>query len=809
MLLFTLLVQFSHSLADDFRERHHDSLNQDPIPTVKMLASDISRTPSFEEIVYGFVLDPDSDEFVGQARNNIMFHTYEAKYIPDYTTEEPDRAARSESPAVTEKTITPPWTQVTGHQLLMRRDMVLISERKEALGADKGYPKEEPLGGNHTLSPTVAVTSMLREFCTVNQSCPESTNMTHFGFDWENHAFPAYNLIDGDTRTISSILGSHEAPTWIVLFLSEEVFVGQVKIHLSNLLEETDHEKILEQLLVTLEWFDLKTTCDPVKNGSNDTQLISFCAGQIASKVFLQIDRFKRRYNPINLTLSEIEIVGNPSGFSRLSMKSPKIKFNASIANIYFKGVSRNIAEQSELEHMASPVYKTEHTLIIGSRSGNLGIRLYKSRRLHLRLYENGSLDLVLEKCGTLHVIQRASADQLPSCLSLDQATSPCPWTLVFWNNFIEVYIDKIVVGKFEKLPALNCTADPITCGRCSAIFNRGEAIAYLGSHFNVDVLETSHHLREPKVLSTKAERHDECYFHEQTLTANCLDMLTNDKTYLNLTSEQFSFGFEVLGVSDILEDEFINLSLDSVVVNIADHIMDNVYEDYFLSDEYLADVEEEFALQMQSLAKLEEVEILKLEEMYKHEIIFEALRYYQANLMFEDMESFLADCDEVLLLRINSSLSSVEVMKMTSEMNEKLDNRSAGRKAMNVIFVRSGETPRASDDVGLGREPHEVMDSQDSDIEQLDSEQSHSEQVDSERVLSEKIDLNGEPTGEPPTRTSSDIEESASFEFDFPLEEFGRQFLSNVFVEIIMLMDENVGAPISSRGGPIFKGFK
>ena len=812
LLLFTFLVQLSHSLADDPRERHHDSIIQIPSPTLKMF--DVTQAPSFEienKRLYNPVLNSDSDEFIGQARNNIVFHTYEAKVEPDHPTEEPDRAARTESPTVTEKTMTPPWTLATGHQLLMRRDLVLISERKEALRADEGYPKEEPLGGNHTLSPTVAVTSLLREFCTVDQSCPESINMTKFGFDWENHAFPAYNLIDGNTRTVSSVLGSHEAPTWIVLFLSEEVFVGQVKIHLSNLLEETDHEKILEQLLVTLEWFDLKTTCDPVEKGSNDTRLISSCGGQIASKVFLQIDRFKKRYNPINLTLSEIEVIGNPSGFSKLSMKSPRIKFNASIANIYFRGVSSNIAEETrkavntveEHEKLANSPYKIEHILIIGLKSRKLGLLLYKNRRLFLRLYENGTVEIVLEKCGALKPIQRANPDQLPPCLLLDQTTSPCSWTLVFWDSSIEVYIDKSVVGKFEKLPAVDCTADPTKCERCSSIFSLGEAIAYSGNLFDLDVIETSHHLREPKVLSTKAERHDECYFHEQTLISNCMDELTNDQVYMNLTSNRFCFGFEALGVSDILEDEFVNLSLDSVVADIADSIMNNYYEVYFRSDEYLADVEEEFALQLQSLAKLEEVEILKLEEMGRHEMIFAVLRYYQADSVYQNMEGFLHDLQEVLLLR-NDSLSLTEVMNMTSEINEKLDNRSSGPTAMNAIFMGSGEIPSASDAVGSGREADELTDLEDMDIEpeQLDLEQMHLEKVDSERELSDEIESTEEPTGEPPTRTV--VEEEETFEFDLQLEEFGRQFLSNAHVEISIVDDENVGLQISNRGGPL-----
>ncbi|KAL5262837.1 hypothetical protein ACHWQZ_G008283 [Mnemiopsis leidyi] len=773
-LIFSVLVQFSHPLVADSRADIQYSFAEERETGVKLEVIKFDPTPQRNlDILHRPVVIEEG--FTGRARN-LKFDTSEEKEVDkeDRITEQADTVGRTDSPQVTERPITPPWSLATGKHLLVRGDVIQIYQRKAALGADEGYPNQDPLGGNHTVFPRVAVTSQLREFCTTGQPCPESIDMKNFGFDWENHVFPAHNLIDEDTRTISSILGSHEAPTWIAIILSEEVFVGHVRVQVSNLLGEVDLLKLSEQLLISLEWFDLKTTCEPVRSGSNVTQLTSSCGGQIASRVFLQIDRFKKRYNPINLTVSEIEIVGNPSGYPMISMRSPDIKFADSIANIYFKNNSNAVdgeTPRAPLE-LSNPKYKLEHTLIIGFEY-NYNMVSMNSKKLYLRIHTNGSLDLFLQKCGSLRAVQRANLDQFPSCIS--SVESPCSWTLVFFNSSIEVYIEHAFVGKYEKLPATNCTAEPERCQKCLKIFERGQAIAYAGGRFEVDVMETSHHLRERKVLTTKEERHDECYFQERSLISNCMSVITEEGVFLNKTSNSFCLGFEALGASDIMEEEFINLNLDSVAAEIAEGMMDELFEDYFRSEEYLVELEKEFSLQLQSTAKREELEDLKLEEIKKHRSIYEYLIFYIVDNMFDFFAGFTADVEEILLLK-NSSMTMMELVNMSAALNEKLDNRSAGPTAMNIVHMKPTDLPK-DDSVSETTTGPETR----SDLEEVDVKQ-----MNLEGELSDDMDLAGRPTPQPTTSTLSTDGENDTFEIDLLIDDFGRNFLSNLdFTEV------------------------
>ena len=549
---------------------------------------------------------------------------------------------------------TPAWVRVTGEYVFFRADVAAVAEMKRDLGASDSHPKEFPLIRSSNVYPTVAVTSQLIKFQFCDDMpdkmiCDQQRQMEDLGYNPQTEVFPSHNLLDGDTKTLCSLLGSDGAPTWIALILPENIYIGHVIMHVSNSVSGGDKSRLIDQLRVSLEWFDMRIACDPVDSESkmsrltdyeDDYQLTSSCGGYIASRIFIQIDRYKGKSIPINLSLSEIEIMGNPSGHPRLTIKSPPMNFNNSIVNIYFKSnfESKTFESQQHEEGLKTGEQdrsNIEHVLAISIDSTISKTTIFPFTVLLTLGYHNGLVSVSLENCGFLKEVQTTHFDA-PLCVS-DETLPPCSWSLLFLEETFEVYIDKRLAGIFSNDADENCS-DCVKQFCRDISFQQGMAIGYYGTTFEIDVMEVWDNIRKPKVLSSKSDRHDFCYHEERTMigNANCWSLVTETPQFLNTTSGTLVYGFEALGVSELLEEEFMELYSDVLTGEIVEGSLHGLYEDYFDSAEYLQEVEDVFADRL-TMGFLETTERLLSDQKRKHSTIHDYLIIdYIDKLVFE-----------------------------------------------------------------------------------------------------------------------------------------------------------------------------
>ena len=601
------------------------------------------------------------------------------EFIVPARSESSERAAETTSP-----TITPTWYHATGDYIAMRGDVANILEMKRDLRALDGYPQQLPLNQSNNVTPVIALASQLRKFqlcSSQNEVCSEQLEMEDFGFDSETQVFPAINLHDRDYDTICSISGSDEAPAWVLLILPGNVFVGQVILYVSQLLEQVDSTRLSEELRVNLEWFDMRITCDDLEPFSTDSslpgteedyQLMSSCGGHIARRIFLQMDRHTGKSIAINLTLSEMEIVGNPSSYPRVSLRSPRMEFVNSVVNIYFKGSSE--AHRGRLHSNVEVL----HVLAIAIGHVTL---IPVSRMLTLQ-YNNGLVNVSLEKCGYLSRSQTVNLVP-PPCVH-DQTLPPCSWTLVFLYDSLEVYIDKSLAGIFRKDTG-NCSGSQSSCTECQKIFSKGLGLSYYGNDFALDVVEIGDSLIEPKVITRKSERHNFCYNEEIILVMMCDYLITQNTALMNKTSQALVYGFEALGVSDLLEEEFMENYSDVLAQLVIDSIgLDRLQ--YFESPEYLLEVENTYVDELlnDNPDMLTEAELLKTIQIERHGRIFRQLMLSDVDDRIFEIEVYLRDIEFTITSIMDLPWPSTfhvyeewqETLEYMLDLKEKLNNR-------------------------------------------------------------------------------------------------------------------------------------
>lgn len=544
----------------------------------------------------------------------------------------------------TRTTFTAPWSLATEELAFLIWDQAVVIERKNDLNADRVYPHNTSLE-NAPISPIAAATSMLRDFCDKKECPPDDYEKEGLGF--QLGMLPGGNLIDGSLTTLCALWGSDETPTWVVLYLPKSYYVHHVVIHVSAIpgKEILDTNILLNQLLVSLEWYDLQEECDPVEvvetaqTNSNIKQLNSTCRGGIAHRVYLQVNRFSLESVPLNLTLAEIQVFGAPTGYHRHTSKSQMTNLNNTVVNLFFRlGTDSAWAETDRGKQGGKTRAFMLHTLGLYAKG--------KTHELVFR-YVDGYVTVTLDQCGELERLKYRNASEIMIPCLADNNQPPCGWTVVFLEDTLQVYIESSLVGVFGKENE-RCGEDceensacSNVCDLCQELFNKTEAVSNKGHAFGVDTTKVWDTLKRPKRPSSKKERHDTCYKTEQTLARNCEFMILDVKILNKTEPLSLHHGYETFGVTDRLEEEFLEEQVDAIVGAIVDGVLEEHVEEHFLSVEFEREVQDAFEDHIIQPELLEVVDLFITNQLQNHREIFWALQNEQIQWQLRETELF------------------------------------------------------------------------------------------------------------------------------------------------------------------------
>ena len=491
----------------------------------------------------------------------------------------------------------------------------------------------------------VAVTTSLNEFnCTERESsCAAFSNS---GFDGKTNTFPAANMLDGNYTTVCSIFGSaHDFP-WVAIYMPGPTYVKSLKLTLATIPGEmpVNYEDTPIEFAVSLQWLDLVKSCESstLTNGGlsqSDVSVTVFCGEFLADVVFVQIKEPWKR--PVNLTLSEIQVEGILVQRHRLANVLAQINLR--------QGALINFISTKNSTNMS---YKY-HVLTM---SGNYN-SLFQSFRIVEVMYTEADAFVSIEGCE--HVwLDKDILFEIPCIKNVED--DKCSWTLAFVDGELNVYLDRQLIGRsFWNFP--NCSPGTI-CETCMKVIDSTDFIWTNKNNWVITALNLNVHLQMKQKITTKLERHDECFAVEMFLRDECADIISMEG-FIEFANHTVQYGFELLNVSSILYDEFLDKYSSLVVDNIIFDIGQEIEDSYMLSDEYRDLVQSESFEESESLESYLDVMALKqqneLNKLAKLEILLKKRFIHEISLR----DYFIILYEFALNLQINNIVSGSELL--------------------------------------------------------------------------------------------------------------------------------------------------
>ena len=487
----------------------------------------------------------------------------------------------------------------------------------------------------------VAVTSSLREFyCTETESsCAEDAAFSSSGFDGRTNSFPAENMLDGNYNTLCSIFGSaHEFP-WVAIYMPGATYVKSLNLTLATIPGEmpVNYEDAPIKFAVSLQWLDLVKNCESstLTNGGlsqRDVSVTVFCGEYLADVVFVQINEPWKR--PVNLTLSEIQVEGILVQRHRLANKNAQINLR-----------------QGALINFISTKNSTNSTYSFLSLKLTIGgnYLLFQSLKGVEVMYTKADAFVYIEGCEYVW-LDKDILFEIPCIKNYEEET--CSWTLAFVDGELNVYLDRQLIGR-SLWNLSNCSPGNI-CETCTNVIDKTDLIRTKNNNWKISALNLNVHYQRKHNITTKLERHDECFAVETFLSDECAVTISTEG-FIEFANHTVQYGFELLNVSSILYDEFLDKYATLVVYSIIFDIGQKLEDNYMLSDEYRdlvqseslgeSESRERFLVEMVEKQQNELIRLADLEILLKKNVVedfslagFEAGAYFIVLQLFRDI---------------------------------------------------------------------------------------------------------------------------------------------------------------------------
>ena len=513
----------------------------------------------------------------------------------------------------------------------------------------------------------VAVTTSLNEFnCTETESSCAAFSIS--GFDSKTNTFPAANMLDGNYTTLCSIYGSaHDFP-WVAIYMPGPTYVKSLKFTLATIPGEmpVNYEDTPIEFAVSLQWLDLVNSCESstLINGGlsqSDVSVTVICGEYLADVIFVQINKPWKR--PVNLTLSEIQVEGILVQRHRLANVLTQINLR--------QGALINFISTKNSTNM-------DYKYPVLTISGNYNSLLQSFRTIEV-MYTEGDVFVSIEGCE--HVwLDKDILFEIPCIKNVED--DQCSWTLAFVDGELNVYLDRQLIGRsFWNFS--NCSPGTI-CETCMKVIDKTDFIWTNKNNWLITALNLNVHLQKKHKITTKLERHDECFAVEMFLSDECADTISIEG-FKEFTNHTVQYGFELLNVSSILYDEFLDkysrLVVDNIIFDIGQEIEDN----YMLSDEYRDLVQSESFEESESLESYLDEMALKeqneLSKLAKLELLWK--KHFVHEISVRDYHFFLILNELVFNLQIHNIdiVSWSELLKSKQGVLEEM---------MNMIYDRN-----------------------------------------------------------------------------------------------------------------------
>ena len=512
---------------------------------------------------------------------------------------------------------------VTGKYVYMSVQDQTVEYWKQLLGASEyGHPSLDTVSDAVILKLLPNGTAVTK----VDALVAVTSNLRTYQPGFSSQIFGPQNLLDGNYETLFSISGTENQLPWISIYMPTLTFVRGVRLSFPTLPgeEPVNHEEV--HYSVQLQWMTYIEYCqNSIFEGGKSAYVQ--CGDFLSDVVFIQIDKAWKAM-PYTLTLSEIVVEGMVTQQSRIAKHSQELKlYRSTILNVVNTDASakkRNDRSFFDQKNKNSRTCKTFAFTLSGPYSfittSKTGAILCGRKGAYLHVENCPSFDLDINLISSSPCLEAYDMNK-------------CSWTIAFLDSEVYVYFDSVVVGR-SLWDLSSCPDSDASCMSCKKVLGSTNFITNKDTdNWKLSTLDVNDHLKVEKEITSKLDRHDECFASELFLAENCESVVAWEQ-YMEFTNNTKQYGFELLNMSLTLQDILLNEYIQIFVTDIVHEITSVIENNFLSSQEYHDLVRSESTKLRDTVNFLDEMWLMQEVELDGHrEIVF-----FQKLLLFEQL---------------------------------------------------------------------------------------------------------------------------------------------------------------------------